>query len=101
MLAAEAACPGCGRMLCSSGMNGRSEPSIASIDSAAELLLTPQLAPSERDAAAHVVKRQAGTMKALLEERSPVYEAVAAAVVDTDGRTPDEVAALVEEALDD
>jgi len=42
-----------------------------------------------------------GTMKALLEERSPVYEAVAAAVVDTDGRTPDEVAALVEEALDE
>jgi shikimate kinase len=42
-----------------------------------------------------------GTMKALLEERSPVYEAVAAAIVDTDGRTPDEVAALVEEALDD
>jgi two-component system, chemotaxis family, CheB/CheR fusion protein len=41
---------------------------LASIDSAAELLLTPQLAPSERDAAAHVVKRQAGTMKALLDE---------------------------------
>ena len=41
-----------------------------------------------------------GTMKALLEERSPVYEAVAAAVVDTDGRTADEVASLVEAALD-
>jgi shikimate kinase len=40
-----------------------------------------------------------GTMKALLEERTPVYESVATAVVDTDGRTPDEVAALVEEAL--
>jgi shikimate kinase len=40
-----------------------------------------------------------GTMKALLEERTPVYESVATIVVDTDGRTPDEVAALVEEAL--
>jgi shikimate kinase len=41
-----------------------------------------------------------GTMKALLEERSPVYESVSVAVVDTDGRTADEVAALVEETLD-
>jgi len=41
-----------------------------------------------------------GTMKALLDERTPVYEAVAVAVVDTDGRTPEEVATLVEEALD-
>lgn len=41
-----------------------------------------------------------GTMKALLDERSPVYESVSTAVVDTDGRTPDEVASLVEEALD-
>ena len=41
-----------------------------------------------------------GTMKALLEERAPIYDSVAAAVVDTDGRTPDEVADLVEEALD-
>jgi shikimate kinase len=41
-----------------------------------------------------------GTMKALLEERAPVYESLAVAVVDTDGRTPDEVATLVEEALD-
>jgi shikimate kinase len=40
-----------------------------------------------------------GTMKALLDERTPVYESVARAVVDTDGRTPDEVADLVEEAL--
>ena len=40
-----------------------------------------------------------GTMKALLDERTPVYEAVAGAVVDTDGRTPDAVADLVEEAL--
>jgi shikimate kinase len=37
-----------------------------------------------------------GTMKALLDERTPVYESVAIAVVDTDGRTPDEVAAEVE-----
>jgi shikimate kinase len=41
-----------------------------------------------------------GTMKALLEERSPVYQAVSTMAVDTDGRTPDEVATLVEEALD-
>jgi shikimate kinase len=41
-----------------------------------------------------------GTMKALLDERTPVYESVAEATVDTDGRTPDEVAAAVEEALD-
>lgn len=40
-----------------------------------------------------------GTMKALLDERTPVYESVAEIVVDTDGRTPDEVADLVEEAL--
>jgi shikimate kinase len=40
-----------------------------------------------------------GTMKALLDERTPVYESLAVAVVDTDGRTPDEVADLVEEAL--
>ena len=33
-----------------------------------------------------------GPMKALLDERRPVYESVATAVVDTDGRTPDEVA---------
>jgi shikimate kinase len=42
-----------------------------------------------------------GTMKALLDERSPVYEAVSTLAVDTDGRTPEEVAALVEEALDE
>lgn len=41
-----------------------------------------------------------GTMKALLDERTPVYESVAVAAVDTDGRAPDEVADLVEEALD-
>jgi shikimate kinase len=40
-----------------------------------------------------------GTMKALLDERTPVYESVAVAVVDTDGRTPDEVADAVVEAL--
>jgi shikimate kinase len=41
-----------------------------------------------------------GTLKALLDERTPVYEAVADAVVDTGGRTPDEVADLVEELID-
>ena len=38
-------------------------------------------------------------MKALLDERTPVYESVATAAVDTDGRTPDEVADRVEEVL--
>jgi shikimate kinase len=40
-----------------------------------------------------------GTMKALLDQRTPVYESVASVVVETDGRTPDEVAVAVEEAL--
>jgi len=40
-----------------------------------------------------------GTMKALLDQRTPVYESVAVVVVDTDGRTPDEVADAVAEAL--
>jgi shikimate kinase len=40
-----------------------------------------------------------GTLKALLDERTPVYEAVAALRVDTDGRTPVEVADRVEVAL--
>lgn len=38
-------------------------------------------------------------IKALLDERTPVYESVATHVVDTDGRTPDEVAADIEELL--
>jgi shikimate kinase len=42
-----------------------------------------------------------GTMKGLLDERTPVYESVASLSVDTDGRTPDEVANAVEEALRD
>lgn len=33
-----------------------------------------------------------GTLKKLLDERTPVYEAVATLTVDTDGRTPEEVA---------
>jgi shikimate kinase len=37
-----------------------------------------------------------GTLKALLDERTPVYQAVAGATVDTDGRTPDDVADDVE-----
>jgi shikimate kinase len=40
-----------------------------------------------------------GTLKALLDERTPVYEAVADRWVDTDGRTPAEVADAVEEVL--
>jgi shikimate kinase len=42
-----------------------------------------------------------GTMKGLLDERTPVYLALADASVDTDGRTPGEVADLVEAALRD
>lgn len=40
-------------------------------------------------------------MKALLDERAPVYESVATVVVDTDGRTPEEVAAEVRRALEE
>lgn len=40
-----------------------------------------------------------GRIKTLLDERTPVYEAVAAVVVDTDGRTPAEVAREIEERL--
>ena len=36
-----------------------------------------------------------GRIKALLDERTPVYESVATLVVDTDGRTPSEVAAEI------
>jgi shikimate kinase len=38
-----------------------------------------------------------GRIKALLDERTPVYESVATHVVDTDGRTPLEVAADIQE----
>ncbi len=38
-------------------------------------------------------------IKALLDERTPIYEAVATHVVDTDGRTPDEVCAQIQELL--
>ena len=41
-----------------------------------------------------------GTMKALLDERAPVYESVATAVVDTDGLTPQEVASAVLEVVE-
>ena len=41
-----------------------------------------------------------GTLKALLDERTPVYEAVADRAVDTDGCTPDVVADRVEAVLD-
>lgn len=40
-------------------------------------------------------------IKALLDERTPVYESVASVVVDTDGRTPDQVADAVAEAVAD
>ncbi len=38
-------------------------------------------------------------IKALLDERTPIYESVATHVVETDGRTPDEVAAEIRELL--
>ena len=38
-------------------------------------------------------------IKTLLDERTPVYESVATHVVDTDGRTPDEVAAEIQELM--
>ena len=38
-------------------------------------------------------------IKALLDERTPIYEAAATFAVDTDGRTPDEVAAEILERL--
>ena len=38
-------------------------------------------------------------IKTLLDERTPVYESVATHVVDTDGRTPLEVAADIQELL--
>jgi shikimate kinase len=40
-----------------------------------------------------------GRIKALLDERTPIYEAVAGATVETDGRTPDEVAAEILRAV--
>jgi shikimate kinase len=39
-------------------------------------------------------------IKALLDERTPIYEAAATLVVDTDGRTPDEVAAEIIASID-
>lgn len=38
-------------------------------------------------------------IKQLLEERTPIYESVATVVVDTDGRTPDEVADDIDRRL--
>lgn len=40
-----------------------------------------------------------GRIKALLDERTPVYESVATLVVDTDGRTPEDVAEEIVTAL--
>jgi shikimate kinase len=42
-----------------------------------------------------------GRIKQLLDERAPVYEAVAAHVVDTDGRTAAEVADQVRALVED
>ena len=40
-----------------------------------------------------------GRIKALLDERTPIYESVASLVVDTDDRTPDDIAAEIVAAL--
>ncbi|SFC78195.1 shikimate kinase [Nocardioides terrae] len=40
-------------------------------------------------------------VRSLLEERNPVYEGVATVVVDTDGRTPEQVADDVENGLEE
>jgi shikimate kinase len=40
-----------------------------------------------------------GQIKTLLDARTGIYESVAVRTVDTDGRTPDEIAALLAEAL--
>jgi shikimate kinase len=42
-----------------------------------------------------------GRIKALLDERTPIYLEVARSVVDTDGRTPEEVAAEVRAAVEE
>jgi shikimate kinase len=42
-----------------------------------------------------------GRIKQLLDERAPIYEAVATDVVDTDGLTAQEVAARVQEVVED
>ena len=42
-----------------------------------------------------------GRIKTLLDERAPLYESVATLVVDTDGRTPADVAGEIREALAD
>jgi shikimate kinase len=39
-------------------------------------------------------------VKQLLEERAPVYESVATVVVETDGRTPEQIADDIEERLE-
>ncbi|GAB7005595.1 shikimate kinase [Nocardioides sp. AN3] len=40
-----------------------------------------------------------GRVKQLLDERTPIYESVATLVVETDGRTPEQVADDIEEGL--
>jgi len=42
-----------------------------------------------------------GRIKALLDERTPIYESVARFTVDTDGRTPEDVAAEVARVLEE
>ncbi len=42
-----------------------------------------------------------GRIKAILDERTPIYESVATYVVETDGRTPDEIADEIRGLLDE
>jgi shikimate kinase len=42
-----------------------------------------------------------GRIKALLDERTPIYEQVATHTVDTDGRSPEDVALEVQELIND
>lgn len=42
-----------------------------------------------------------GRVKKLLDERNPIYESVATIEIATDGRSPEEVAAAIVEALED
>ena len=59
---------------------------------------TPRATEVPREAPRALVAARA-RIKALLDERTPVYESVATHVVDTDGRLPLEVAAEIQELL--
>ncbi len=68
MLAAETAWPGCGRIACSSGRNGRSEPSIASMDSARGQVGHREQVPGVGDREQQHAEHAVGTV----DERQPL-----------------------------